>query len=92
MATIIFKQKPLNSRDCSYTVLPVFCIAGTVKVKSSGIQVGDLIIVEKVCHKFVSPTPVHSLAFMDFQVTIYVMVNNEGVVQSAPTSGGGEGS
>lgn len=55
MLTIIFKQKPLNSRDCSYTVLLVFCIAGTVKVKSSGIQVGDLIIVEKVCHKLFHP-------------------------------------
>lgn len=90
MLTIIFKQKPLSSRDCSYTVLLVFCVAGTVKVKSSGIQVGDLIIVEKVCHKLFHPHLYIVWLFMDFQVTIYVMVNNEGVVQSAPTSGGGE--
>lgn len=28
----------------------LFLVSGTVKVKSSSIQVGDLIIVEKVCY------------------------------------------
>lgn len=89
MLAIICKQRPLNNRDCSYTVPLWFCVAGTVKVKSSGIQVGDLIIVKKVCHKF-HPHLYIVWAFMDLQVAIYVTVNNEGVVQCAPTSGGGE--
>lgn len=48
----ILRMKPIKQSTFPlYTplTLELFCFAGTVKVKSSGIQVGDLIIVEKVC-------------------------------------------
>lgn len=67
-----------------------FFIAGTVKVKSSNIQVGDLIIVEKVCHKSFHPHLYIVWLLWTYQDTINVMVNNEQVVQSAPTRVGGE--
>lgn len=55
MWAVICKTRPLKKIEIFHKVLLVFCIAGTVKVKSSGIQVGDLIIVEKVCHKSFYP-------------------------------------
>lgn len=61
----------------------VLYISGTVKVKSSGIQVGDLIIVEKVCYRLFHPHLWIVLLFKDFHITIYMAANNEGGCQSS---------
>lgn len=56
-----------------------FCFTGTVKVKSSGIQVGDLIIVEKVCEDRLIRTP--PSAFRHFECATYVTEKKAGSCQ-----------
>lgn len=70
----IFVMNTLHQRDI------VFFIPGTVKVKSSGIQVGDLIIVEKVCQRSFHPHLWTVLLSPDCPVSVSMTANNEGVV------------